>query len=131
MKAEEVFAVVDRHFNFETPELIDRVCETFADTILWEAPARNLVFTEHDKIADHYRKIVAGILPPIKEEKIRRFASGNEAFDDRIIYFTAGKDNVWGVPAGKKVKLRLVHYFQIQGDKICHEVGYEMWQIVS
>ncbi|MBI5273727.1 MAG: nuclear transport factor 2 family protein [Chlamydiales bacterium] len=131
MKSREIFAIIDQHFAFETPELIERVCETFADEIIWEAPARDLLFTKHDQILDHYRNIAAGILEPVKIEVLRRFAAGNEAFDDRIIYFTAGKDNVWDILPGKRVQLRLIHYFKIKKNKICHEVGYEIWKIIS
>ena len=131
MTPEEIFEIVDQHFAFETPELIERVCETFADQIVWEAPARNLLFTNHDQILNHYRKIAAGILEPVEVEMLRRFAADDQAFDDRIIYFTAGKDNVWNIPPGKRVKLRLIHYFQVKNKKICHEIGYEIWKIIS
>src|SRR3990167_39359 len=123
MQAEEIFSIIDCHFAFETAESIERVCETFADQIIWEAPARDVIFTDHDQILNHYRKIVAGILEPVKVEVLRRFAAGNEAFDDRVIYFTAGKENVWNIPPGKKDRIRLVHYFEVKNGKICHEIG--------
>lgn len=127
----EIFAVIDQHFAFEMPELVEKVCETFADKVIWEAPARNVVLTDHDQILEHYRQIVAGICEPVHMIPLRRFAVGNQAFDDRIIEFTAGQNNVWGISAGKRVHLRLVHYFQIEQKKICHEIGYELVRIIS
>lgn len=95
---------------------------------MWEAPARGLLFREHNQILEHYRKIASGILEPVEIEILKRFAAGNEAFDDRIIHFTAGENNVWGIPPGNRVTLRLVHYFKVKNHKICHEVGYEIWK---
>ena len=46
------------------------------------------------------------------------------------MYFTALQNNVWGIPPNKNVKLRLVHYFKVENDKIVHEIGYEMWQVL-
>ena len=130
MTPEEIFAVVDQHFEFETSELLHRVCETYADEIIWEAPARGLLFTDHDTILSHYRKIIAGVVEPLEVKPLRRFAAGNEAFDDRILYFTAGKDNVWKVPEGKRMQLRLTLYFKLKKNKICHEVTYEIWKVL-
>ena len=126
MSTDKILAVVDRHFSFETPEQIDKVIETYADHVIWEAPARNLYLTDHRAIVAEYRKIIAGISNP-NMEVLRRFACNNEAFDDRLVYFTALKGNVWGIEPNKKVKLRLVHYFKVKDDKITHEIGYEMW----
>jgi len=130
MDQDTILSIIDRHFEFETPELVDRVVETYADEVIWEAPARNIILTDHDEIVANYRQLVACILEP-KMEVLHRFAVGDEAFDDRIVYFTVGENNPWKIAAGASVKLRLVHYFKLKGDKICHEIGYEMWQVLD
>lgn len=126
----DVLKVIDRHFEFETPELINRVVETFSKDVIWELPARNLRLTDPAKIVDQYHRIINGMINP-KMEVLHRFVSGNKVFDDRWVYFTAGENNVWDVKPGKKVKLRLVHYFEVTKDKISREVGYEMWQVLE
>jgi hypothetical protein len=122
-------AIVNQHFKFETPELVERVVETFAEDIIWEAPARNLYLTDHEQIAAQYRKIIAGVKDPCMK-MLHHFASGNQAFDDRILSFTAVRGNVWGVEPDKKVEMRLAHYFKITDGKISHEIGYEMLRIL-
>ena len=115
MKRESVCDVVERHFEFENPEQINRVIETFSDDIVWEAPARNLYLTNHDEIVAQYRKIIAGVIAP-DMEVLHRFARGDEFFDDRILHFTAAKGNVWGIEPGKKASLRLAHYFKVKNE---------------
>jgi len=131
MNQDEIFSIVDQHFAFETPELIERVCETFAEDVTWEAPARGLRLRNHKEILEQYHKITAGILEPVEIVPIRRFSAGEEVFDDRVMYFTAGKDNVWEIPEGSRVQLRLVHYFRIRDYKIHQEIGYETWKVIK
>lgn len=126
MDKNKVLAVVNRHFEFETPELIERVIETFSDHVIWEAPARNLCLTDHHEIVREYRRIIAGIANPTMEV-LRVLVGKEEVFEDRIIDFTALENNVWGIKPQQRVKLRLAHYFKIHDDKIIHEIGYEMW----
>ncbi|MBM3198008.1 MAG: hypothetical protein FJZ58_01975 [Chlamydiae bacterium] len=123
--------ILDHHFLFETPSMLPRVCETLTDDIIWEAPARNLVLRDHKEILAEYQRIYGGMLEPIRVEVLRRFGSDNEAFDDRIIEFTANQNNVWKVQAGKRVRLRLLHYIKTREGKLCHEIGYEIWNVLD
>lgn len=128
-KEKQTLAILERHFEFENLAQIDRVIETFADEMIWEAPARNIYLTDHAAIVAQYRKIIGGMINP-RMEILHRLLVGDEAFEDRIIYFTAGPDNVWQIAPQQSVKLRLLHYFKVAHGKIIHEIGYEIWHTV-
>lgn len=71
MSKQDVLDIIEQHFAFETPEDIEKVCETFADEVVWGSPSRGLLLTNHDEILAEYRKIVAGVLEPVEIELLR------------------------------------------------------------
>ncbi|MCP9953535.1 hypothetical protein LUW74_44420 [Actinomadura madurae] len=84
---EEVIArnlkVVEAHFHNETPETIDKALELYGPGIVWEAPARGMIYTDPADVKEAY----LGIFRTVRYHKLttlRRFATENIVFDDQV-----------------------------------------------
>jgi ketosteroid isomerase-like protein len=118
---------VEEHFHSEAANDIERALELYTDDIVWEAPARNLVFRGKKDVADNYRKIFSSVRE-VKFRNLQRFATDNRVVDDSILTFELIQDGFLPLPAGQKVEMRLAHIFEMRNGKISKEIAFEMWR---
>ncbi len=126
-------AAVDAHFHNENPQDIDKAIDLYADSIVWELPARGLLLRDKAAVKAAYLKLFESVkfhsITPI-----RRFAAGNWVVDDSVGEATLVGDvetNVPGcpLPSGTRVSLRIVHLFELDDDgRIIRENGNELWR---
>lgn len=119
--------VVEAHFHNETPELVDKAIALYGDEVVWEAPARGLVYTDPVVVKDAYM----GIYRTLRFDKattLRRFATEDYVFDDQIIEMTVVGDEMpnLGFSVGDRISMRLVHCFEMKHGRIAREIAYEM-----
>ncbi|KPI10561.1 hypothetical protein OK074_3092 [Actinobacteria bacterium OK074] len=88
-----------------------------------EVVARNLA-----AVASHFHN--ENPMDIDKAVLVRRFATEEVVFDDRIIHRTVVDDLVPNLPyeVGDQVSVRLVHCFQMRDGRIAREIGYEVWR---
>ena len=65
-------ATVEAHFHSEADDEVDKALDLYTDDIVWEAPARRLIFRGKQAVADNYRKMFASI------QNIRHEAQGGD-----------------------------------------------------
>jgi ketosteroid isomerase-like protein len=118
-------AVVEAHFHSEAANEIEQALELYTDDIVWEAPARRLVFKGKEAVADNYRKIFTSI-KNVEFRNLDRFATEDRVVDDSIISFTITRDGFLPFPIGQKIEMRLAHIFEMRGGKISKEIAFEM-----
>jgi len=121
--------VVAEHFHNEAPDTVDKAIALYDDEIVWEGPARGLVYTDPAEIREMYM----GIYQTLKmhsHTQLHRFATDEWVFDDCIYVGTLVDDKMRNVPfpLGTKVSMRLVHAFQLRDGRICRENAYEIWR---
>lgn len=131
MSREELIAhnlrVVEAHFHNENPETIDKALAVYGPDIVWEAPARGLVYDDVDEVRDGY----LGIFRTVhwnRSTTLRRFATEDFVFDDQIADLTVvGHDmpNLAFEP-GQRISMRLLHCFEMKDGKIAREIAYEI-----
>ena len=122
-------AVVQEHFHNEAPDTVDKAIALYADDIVWEGPARGLVYRDPAEIREMY----LGIYQTLKmhsHTQIHRFATDEWVFDDCVYVGTLVDTKMRNVPfpLGTKVSMRLTHAFQLRDGKICRENAYEIWR---
>jgi ketosteroid isomerase-like protein len=122
-------AAVEEHFHSEAANDIERALELYTDDIVWEAPARNLVFQGKKDVADNYRKLFASIRE-VEFRNLQRFATADRVVDDSIVTFELIKDGFLPLQVGQKVEMRLAHIFEMRDGKISKEIAFEMWRPV-
>ncbi len=122
-------AVVEAHFHSEASNEIEKALPLYTDDIIWEAPARGLVFHGKHSTAENYRKMF-GSMADVHVTPLRRFATAERVVDDSIATFKLVGDGVINapLPVGSKAELRLVHIFEMRDHKIARELAYEMWR---
>ena len=120
-------AAVEEHFHSEAANNIKRALELYTDDIVWEAPARNLVFQGKKDVADNYRKLFASIRE-VEFRNLQRFATADRVVDDSIVTFELIKDGFLPLQVGQKVAMRLAHIFEMRDGKISKEITFEMWR---
>jgi ketosteroid isomerase-like protein len=118
-------AVVEAHFHSEAANEIDQALELYTDDIVWEAPARQLVFKGKETVAENYRKIFTSI-KDVEFRNLDRFATEDRVVDDSIISFKITRDGFLPFPIGQKIEMRLAHIFEMRGGKISKEIAFEM-----
>ncbi len=126
-------AAVDAHFHNENPQDIDKAIDLYADSIVWEVPARGVLLRDKATVKAAYLKLFESVkfhsMTPI-----RRFAADNRVVDDGVAEATLVGDvetNVPGcpLPSGTQVSLRIVHIFELDDDgRIARENAYELWR---
>jgi hypothetical protein len=122
-------SVVEAHFHNETPETIDKALDLYGPEIVWEAPARGMIYTDAADVKNAY----LGIFRTVRYHKlttVRRFATENAVFDDQIGEVTIVGDEMPNLPYGPGTRLnaRLVHYFELKDGKITREIVYELFR---
>lgn len=122
---------VQDHFHCEGACEVEKALDLYTDDIVWESPARRLIFRGKPAVADNYRKMFAS-MAGVEFTELQRFATEDRVVDDSLVTFRLTGDGVLNapVPVGADVELRLVHIFEMRGGKIAREVVYEMWRQV-
>ena len=120
-------ATVEAHFHSEAANEVDEALKLYTDDIIWEAPARNLIFQGKEDVGNNYRKIFASIRD-VEFRNLQRFATEDRVVDDSILTFFITQEGFLPLPAGQEVEMRLAHIFEMRGGKISKEISYEMWR---
>src|SRR5687768_6598331 len=136
MTSEELIAAnmaaVEAHFHSEAVGEIEAALELYTDDIVWESPARDLVFRGKEATGENYRRMFASF----EVEGFRclqRFATEERVIDDSVATLRLVGDGVENAPApvGSKVEIRLVYVFEMRAGKISRELVFENWRIVE
>ena len=120
-------AAVEAHFHSEASNEVEQALDLYTDDVVWEAPARKLVYKGKRAVADNYRKMFA-VIRDVEFRNLQRFATEDRVVDDSIVTFTLTGAGFLPLPAGQKVEMRLVHIFEMRDGRISKEIGYEMWR---
>ena len=120
-------ATVEAHFHSEAANEVDEALKLYTDDIIWEAPARNLLFQGKEAVGDNYRKIFASIRD-VEFQNLQRFATEDRVVDDSILTFVITQGGFLPLPVGQEVEMRLAHIFEMRDGKISKEIAYEMWR---
>ncbi len=120
-------ATVEAHFHSEAANEVDEALKLYTDDIIWEAPARNLIFQGKEDVGNNYRKIFASIRD-VEFRNLQRFATEDRVVDDSILTFVITQEGFLPLPVGQEVEMRLAHIFEIRDGKISKEIAYEMWR---
>ena len=120
-------ATVEAHFHSEAANEVDEALKLYTDDIVWEAPARNLIFQGKEDVGNNYRKIFASIRD-VEFRNLQRFATEDRVVDDSILTFVITQEGFLPLPVGQEVEMRLAHIFEMREGKISREIAYEMWR---
>ena len=120
-------ATVEAHFHSEAANEVDEALKLYTDDIVWEAPARNLIFQGKEDVGNNYRKIFASIRD-VEFRNLQRFATEDRVVDDSILTFVITQEVFLPLPVGQEVEMRLAHIFEMRDGKISKEIAYEMWR---
>lgn len=125
-------AAVEAHFHSEATNEVEKALELYTDDIVWESPARDLVFRGKEATGDNYRRMFSSF----KVEEFRclqRFATEDRVIDDSVATVTLVGDGVENAPApvGSKVEIRLLHVFEMREGKISRELVFENWKVIE
>jgi hypothetical protein len=125
--------VVDEHFHNENPVDIDKAIALYAPEIVWELPARGVLYRDKEQVKQAYLRMFQSYgMHSITF--VRRRAASNWVIDDAIADLTLVGDVERNVPncplaSGTRVSLRVLHYFELDGEgHITRENGYELWR---
>ncbi len=121
---------VEAHFHNEALNEIEKACELYTEDIVWEAPARGLLFRNKQDVIDNYRKMFASVRD-VEFHPLQRFATEDRVVDDSVARFKVIGPYSVPVPIGSKVEMRLVHIFEMRDGKIAKEIAFEMWKILK
>jgi hypothetical protein len=110
--------VVEQHIAREATD-VNKAIEFYTDDIVWESPARDLIFQGKKAVANNYRNMFSSIRD-IEVQSLERFATEHRVVDDSIVKFTLIGDGFINapVPIGTHVSLRLQHVFGMREGKI-------------
>jgi steroid delta-isomerase-like uncharacterized protein len=119
--------VVEQHIAREATD-VDKAIELYTDDIVWESPARALIFQGKEAVANNYRNMFSSIRD-LEVQPLQRFATEDRVVDDAIVKFNLVGDGFVNapVPIGTQVSLRLLHIFGMRDGKIGREEVYEIW----
>ena len=120
-------ATVEAHFHSEAANEVDEALKLYTDDIVWEAPARNLIFQGKEDVGNNYRKIFASIRD-VEFRNLQRFATEDRVVDDSILTFVITQEGFLPLPVGQEVEMRLAHIFEMRDGKISTEIAYELWR---
>lgn len=125
-------AAVEAHFHSEATNEVEKALELYTDDIVWESPARDLVFRGKEATGENYRRMFSSF----KVEEFRclqRFATEERVLDDSVATVRIVGDGVENAPApvGSKVEIRLLHVFEMRGGKISRELVFENWKVIE
>ncbi len=136
MTREEIIAAnleaVEAHFHTEATGEIDRALELYTDDIVWESPARQLVFRGKEATGAMYRRMFESF--QVEEfRRLQRFATEERVVDDSVATVVLAGDGVINapVPVGTKAEIRLLHVFEMRAGKIARELVFETWRTIE
>ena len=136
MTREEIIAAnlaaVEAHFHTEATGEIDKALELYTDDIVWESPARELVFHGKEATGAMYRRMFESF--QVEEfRRLQRFATEDRVVDDSVALVVIAGDGVINAPApvGARVEIRLLHVFEMRGGKISKELVFETWRTIE
>lgn len=125
-------AAVEAHFHTEATGEIDQALELYTDDIVWESPARSLVFRGKEATGAMYRRMFESF--QVEEfQQLQRFATEDRVVDDSVVTVVLAGDGVLNAPApiGARVEIRLLHVFEMRGGKISRELVFESWRTLE
>ena len=125
-------AAVEAHFHSEAANEVEKALELYTDDIVWESPARDLVFRGKEATAENYRRMFSSF--KVEEfRSLQRFATEERVVDDSVATVVLTGDGAENAPApvGSKVEIRLLHVFEMRGGKISRELVFENWRVIQ
>jgi ketosteroid isomerase-like protein len=125
-------AAVEAHFHSEAVGEVEKALELYTDDIVWESPARDLVFRGKEATGENYRRMFASF--QVEEFRcLQRFATEDRVIDDSVATVVIVGDGVENapVPVGSKVEIRLLHVFEMREGKISRELVFESWRVIE
>jgi ketosteroid isomerase-like protein len=125
-------AAVEAHFHTEATGEIDEALELYTDDIVWESPARELVFRGKEATGAMYRRMFESF--QVEEfRQLQRFATEERVVDDSVATVVIVGDGVINSPApvGARVEIRLLHVFEMRDGKISRELVFESWRTIE
>ena len=128
-KIQANLTAVAAHFHNESANEVEKACALYTTDIVWEAPARNLLFRDKNDVVANYKKMFAS-MKDVKFRMLDRFATADRVVDDSEVTVTVTGPDFLPVPIGSKINMRLVHIFEMREGKIAKEIAYEMWKVV-
>jgi ketosteroid isomerase-like protein len=136
MTSEELIAAnmaaVEAHFHSEAVGEVEAALELYTDDIVWESPARDLVFRGKEATGENYRRMFASF--EVEEFRcLQRLATEERVIDDSVATLRLVGDGVENAPApvGSKVEIRLLHVFEMRAGKISRELVFESWRVME
>jgi ketosteroid isomerase-like protein len=125
-------AAVEAHFHSEAVNEVDKALELYTDDIVWESPARSLVFHGKEATGAMYKRMFDSF--QVEEFRcLQRFATEERVVDDSVATVVLAGDGVLNAPApvGSKVEIRLLHVFEMRAGKISRELVFESWRVIE
>ena len=125
-------AAVEAHFHTEATGEIEQALELYTDDIVWESPARELVFHGKEATGAMYRRMFDSFR--VEEFTcLQRFATEDRVVDDSVARVVLAGDGVINAPApvGARVEIRLLHVFEMRAGKISRELVFESWRVLE
>ena len=125
-------AAVESHFHSEATNEVEEALELYTDDIVWESPARSLVFRGKEATGAMYRRMFDSF--EVEEFRcLQRFATEDRVVDDSVVRVVLAGDGVENAPApvGSRVEIRLLHVFEMRAGKISRELVFESWQVLE
>ena len=125
-------ATVEAHFHSEAVNEVEKALELYTDDIVWESPARDLVFHGKEATGENYRRMFASFQVE-GFRTLQRFATEDRVVDDSVATVVLVGDGVANAPApvGSRVEIRLLHVFEMRGGKIARELVFESWRVLQ
>ena len=122
-------AAVEAHFHTEATGEVEKALDLYTEDVVWEAPARRLLFRGKAAVAANYRRMFAS-MRNVEFRPVQRFATEDRVVDDSIVTFDLIGDGMVNalLPIGSSVDMRLVHIFEMRDGKISRETGFELWR---
>jgi ketosteroid isomerase-like protein len=125
-------AAVEAHFHSEATNEVEEALELYTDDIVWESPARSLVFRGKEATGAMYRRMFDSF--QVEEFRcLQRFATEERVVDDSVATVVLAGDGVPNAPApvGSRVEIRLLHVFEMRAGKISRELVFESWCVLE
>ncbi len=122
--------LVHWHFTWENPDQVDKLGELYHDDIVWEVPARRIIYRGKKEVLDNYRRVFESA-EGLTQVPIERYGTPERVFDDCEATFRLTSSHGFPnhlMPLGTDVAMRLIHNFHIQDGLIIRENGYELWR---
>lgn len=125
-------AAVEAHFHGEAANEVEKALELYTDDIVWESPARDLVFRGKEAAGENYRRMFSSFAVE-GFQTLQRFATDDRVVDDSIVTVVLTGDGVANapVPVGSRAEIRLLHVFEMREGKIARELVFENWRVIE